>query len=87
MFGRLPNITGYISGRRMSMYGSRMFPEVGGSFYYQQDTTANDRAEITMHDVASARDNYLFSAANSNSVYNGSNIQPKAFQALIIIKT
>ena len=81
-----PNITGYLEGRRMSQYGSRMFPNVGGSFYYQQDTTANDRAEITMHDVAAPRDNYYFSASASNSAYSGSGVQPKAIQTLIIIK-
>ena len=86
MFGQRPNITGYLEGRRMSQYGSHMFPNVGGSFYYQQDTTANDRAEITMHDVAAARDNYYFSASAANSAYSGSGVQPKAVQALIIIK-
>lgn len=71
----------------MSQYGSHMFPNVGGGFYYQQDTTANDRAEITMHDVAAARDNYYFSASASNSAYSGASVQPKALQNLIIIKT
>ena len=70
----------------MSQYGSHMFPNVGGSFYYQQDTTANDRAEITMHDVAAARDNYYFSASAANSAYSGSSVQPKAIQILMIIK-
>ena len=82
----LPNITGYLEGRRMSQYGSHMFPNVGGSFYYQQDTTANDRAEITMHDVSAARDNYYFSASAANSAYSGSSVQPAALQTLIIIK-
>lgn len=82
----LPNIIGYLEGRRMSQYGSHMFSNVGGSFYYQQDTTANDRAEITMHDVAAARDNYYFSASASNSAYSGSSVQPAALQTLIIIK-
>ena len=70
----------------MSQYGARMFPNVGGSFYYQQDTTANDRSEITMHDVNAPRDNYYFSASAANSAYSGSSVQPKAIQTLIIIK-
>ena len=87
MFGiERPNITGYLEGRRMSQYGVHMFPNVGGSFYYQQDTTANDRSEITMHDVNAPRDNYYFSASASNSAYSGSGVQPKAIQTLIIIK-
>lgn len=82
----LPNITGFLAGRRMSQYETHLFPEVYGAFYYQQDTTASDRAQITMRDVNSARDDYYFSAKNSNSVYSGSGVQPKAVQALIIIK-
>lgn len=70
----------------MSQYETHLFPEVYGAFYYQQDTTASDRAQITMRDVNSARDDYYFSARNSNSVYSGSGVQPKAVQALIIIK-
>ena len=82
----MPNITGVLSGRRMSQYEAHLFSEAYGAFYYQQDTTVSDRAQITMRDVNSARDDYYFSAKNSNSVYSGSGVQPKAVQALIIIK-
>ena len=70
----------------MSQYEARLFSEAYGAFYYQQDTTVSDRAQITMRDVNSARDDYYFSAKNSNSVYSGSGVQPPAFQTLIIIK-
>lgn len=70
----------------MSQYEARLFSETYGAFYYQQDTTASDRAQITMRDVNSARDDYYFSAKNSNSAYSGSSVQPKAAQTLIIIK-
>lgn len=82
----LPNITGTLSGRRMSLYSAYLFPEVDGAFSMATDASIKDRGQVTTKDIGGECDNYFFSAKKSNSVYSGSGVQPNALQALIIIK-
>lgn len=76
MFGRYPNITGTIS--RVA-HGNDM-ATADGAF-------ARSLVSITGNATGSGwTEQFVFSANKSNSMYKGTNIQPSALQALIIIR-
>lgn len=71
----LPNITG-VTMPVMNITGNMSGAFSLGNYLYK---TISDGVHFSMHDMK-------FTASASNSAYSGSSVQPKALQALIIIK-